>query len=285
MLTLGVNSKPRLSIETFGLLRDIIYAKCGIFFPEAKKYFLEMRLARRLEEMSLKSFEDYYYYLNYDGQRAKELTHLFNSIVTNETSFFRDLPQLDAFRKGVVPKVLDEKAKASSKTLKLWSAACSTGEEPLTLAMMLLEDGVQTKGWNIDILASDISDNVLKPAAAGVYEKYSLRNTPENYLKKYFLQSGESYTAANKVRELVKYRKVNLIDSIEMRMIRGMDIIFCRNVLIYFDDSSKKKVISHLYDSLNKGGYLLVGFSESLHNITRLFRPVSIERSVVYQKV
>lgn len=285
MLTLGVNSKPRLSNETFGLLRDIIYAKCGIFFPEAKKYFLEMRLFRRLEEMSLKTFEDYYYYLTYDAQRAKELHNLFNSIVTNETSFFRDLPQLEAFRKGVVPKVLDDRTKAGSKTLKLWSAACSTGEEPLTLAMMLLEDGVQTKGWNIDILASDISDNVLKPAAAGVYEKYSLRNTPENYLKKYFLQSGESYTAAARVRDLVKYRKVNLIDSIEMRMIKGMDIIFCRNVLIYFDDNSKKKVISHLYDSLNKGGYLFVGFSESLHNITRLFRPVSVERSVVYQKV
>ncbi|CAG0978155.1 partial demethylmenaquinone methyltransferase / 2-methoxy-6-polyprenyl-1,4-benzoquinol methylase, partial [Anaerolineae bacterium] len=154
-----------------------------------------------------------------------------------------------------------------------------------TLAMMLLEDGVQMKGWGLDILASDISDNVLKPASSGVYEKYSLRNTPENYLRKYFQQTGESYTAAPKVRELVKYRKVNLVDSIEMRMIKGMDIIFCRNVLIYFDDNSKKKVISHLYDSLNKGGYLFVGFSESLHNITRLFRPVSIERSVVYQKV
>ncbi len=285
MLTLGVNSKPKLSNETFVLLRDIIYAKCGIFFAETKKYFLEMRLVRRLEEMNLKSFEDYYYFLTYDGQRQKELYNLFNSIVTNETSFFRDLPQLDAFRKGVVPKVLEEKARAGSRTLKLWSAACSTGEEPLTLAMMLLEDGVQMKGWGIDILASDISDNVLKPASSGVYEKYSLRNTPENYLRKYFQQTGESYTAAPKVRELVKYRKVNLVDSIEMRMIKGMDIIFCRNVLIYFDDNSKKKVISHLYDSLNKGGYLFVGFSESLHNITRLFRPVSIERSVVYQKV
>jgi chemotaxis protein methyltransferase CheR len=285
MLILGVNSKPKLSNETFALLRDIIYSKCGIFFPEGKKYFLEMRLVRRLEEMNLKSFEDYYYFLTYDSQRVKELHNLFNSIVTNETSFFRDLPQLEAFRKGVVPKAMEEKAKAGGKTLKLWSAACSTGEEPLTLAMMLLEDGVQARGWNIDILASDISDNVLKPAAAGVYEKYSLRNTPDNYLKKYFQQNGDSYVASSKVRELVKYRKVNLIDSIEMRMIKGMDIIFCRNVLIYFDDNSKKKVISHLYDSLNKGGYLLVGFSESLHNITRLFRPVSIERSVVYQKV
>lgn len=285
MLTLGVNSKPRLSNETFVLLRDIIYAKCGIFFPETKKYLLETRLIRRLEEMNLKSFEDYYYFLTYDSQKEKELHNLFNSIVTNETSFFRDLPQLEAFRRGVVPKVLEEKAKAGSKTLKLWSAACSTGEEPLTLSMMLVEDGLQLKGWNIDILASDISDNVLKPAAAGSYEKYTLRNTPEQYVKKYFVPHGEGYTVTKKIHELVRYRKINLVDSIEMRMVKGMDIIFCRNVLIYFDDNSKKKVISHLYDSLNKGGYLFVGFSESLHNITRLFRPVSIERSVVYQKV
>ena len=285
MLTLGVNNKPRLSNETFVLLRDIIYARCGIAFAETKKYFLETRLVRRLEEMNLKSFEDYYYFLTYDGQREKEIVNLFNSIVTNETSFFRDMPQLEAFRTGVVPRVLEEKEKAGARTFKMWSAACSTGEEPLTLAMMLLEDGLQAKGWNIDILASDICDNVLKPAAAGVYEKYSLRNTPETYLKKYFQATGESYASAKKVRDLVRYRKINLMDSIEMRMVRGIDIIFCRNVLIYFDDNSKKKVIAHLYDSLNKGGYLFVGFSESLHNITRLFRPVSIERSVVYQKV
>ena len=285
MLTLGVNNKPRLSNETFVLLRDIIYARCGISFSEAKKYFLETRLVRRLEEMNLKSFEDYYYFLTYDGQREKEIVNLFNSIVTNETSFFRDMPQLEAFRTGVVPRVLEEKEKAGARTFKMWSAACSTGEEPLTLAMMLLEDGLQAKGWNIDILASDICDNVLKPAAAGVYEKYSLRNTPETYLRKYFQATGESYASAKKVRDLVRYRKINLMDSIEMRMVRGIDIIFCRNVLIYFDDNSKKKVIAHLYDSLNKGGYLFVGFSESLHNITRLFRPVSIERSVVYQKV
>lgn len=285
MLTLGVNNKPRLSNETFTLLRDIIYARCGISFSDAKKYFLEARLVRRLEELSLKSFEDYYYFLTYDREREKEMLNLLNSIVTNETSFFRDLPQLEAFRRGVVPKALLEKEKSNGRTFKLWSAACSTGEEPLTLAMMLLEDGLALKGWNIDILASDISDNVLKPASAGVYEKYTLRNTPENYLKKYFQPSGESYEVTKKVRDIVRYRKINLMDKLEMRMVRGIDIIFCRNVLIYFDDDSKKKVISHLYDSLNKGGYLFVGFSESLHSITRLFRPVSIERSVVYQKV
>lgn len=285
MLTLGIDSKPKLSNETFGLLREIIYAKCGIFFADTKRYLLETRLLRRLEERNLKTFEDYYYFLTYDAAREKELHHLFNAIVTNETSFFRDLPQLEAFRKGVVPTVLEEKLKANSRTLKIWSAACSTGEEPFTLAMMLMEDGLPLKGWNIDILGTDISDHVIRSANAASYDKYSLRNTPENFLRKYFASAGDTYTVGKKVQEVVKYRKVNLIDPIEMRMIKGMDIIFCRNALIYFDDASKKKVIGHLYDSMSKGGYLFVGFSETLHNITRLFRPVSIERSVVYQKV
>src|SRR3990170_1757132 len=262
MLTLGIN-RPGLSNETFLLLRDIIYKRCGIFFPETKKYLLETRLSRRLEERNLKTFEDYYYFLTYDGEKDRELQSLLNTIVTNETSFFRDGPQLDAFRKGVVAKVVEEKSRGASRSIKLWSAACSTGEEPLTLAMILLEEGLHLKGWNMEILASDISDNVLKAAAAGVYEKYSLRNTPEQYLKKYFSGQGESYTISRKAQ----------------------DLVFCRNVLIYFDDTSKKKAIGHIYDSMEKGGYLFVGFSESLHNITRLFRPVSIERSVVYQKI
>ncbi len=285
MLTLGIDSRPKLSNETFCLLRDIIYAKCGIQFGDTKKYLLETRLARRLEERNLKSFEDYYYYLMYDPDRAMELNQLLNCVVTNETSFFRDPAQLEAFRKGVVPRVVADKAKSGSRNIKVWSAASSTGEEPYTLAMMLIED-LSPRGFGIEVLGSDISDKVLKSAEAAVYEKYSLRNTPETFLGKYFVPSGpESYTVARKVREVVKYRKVNLVDSIDTRLIKGMDIIFCRNVLIYFDDASKKRAVTHLYDSLNKGGYLFVGFSETLHNITRLFRPVSIERSVVYQKV
>lgn len=286
MLTLGINSKPKLSYETFCQLRDIIYAKCGIFFADTKKYLLETRLSRRIEERSFKSFEDYYYFLTYDRDREKEMVNVLNCVVTNETSFFRDMPQLEAFQKGVVPRVVEEKTKVSdARTLKVWSAASSTGEEPYTLAMMLMENGLQARGWTLDLLGTDISDIVLKTAAAGVYEKYSLRNTPDQYLKKYFAGNGDSYSVQKKVQDVVKFRRLNLVDSLETRMVRGMDIIFCRNVLIYFDDASKKRAVSHLYDSLNNGGYLFVGFSETLHNITRLFRPVSMERLVVYQKV
>lgn len=284
MLTLGINNKPKLSNETFRLLRDIIYARCGIWFAETKKYLLETRLLRRLEERNLKTFEDYYYFITYDAEREKEITGLINTIVTNETSFFRDTVQLEAFRKGVLPRIVEEKAKAGSRNLKIWSAACSTGEEPFTLAMIMLEENIFSKGFSIDITGSDISENVLKSAQNAVYDKYSLRNTPEPCVKKYFTSSGESFSLSKKVSSLVKLRKVNLFDSGETRAIRSNDVIFCRNVLIYFDDASKKKVMGHLYDSLNKGGYLFVGFSETLHNITRLFRPVSIERSIVYQK-
>lgn len=286
MLTLGLSSKPKLSNETFVLLRDMIYARSGIYFADTKKYLLETRLARRLEEKNLKTFEDYYYFLNYDPQKEKELVHVVNCIVTNETSFFRDMAQLESFSKGVVPKVVEEKAKAGGpKVFRVWSAASSTGEEPYTLAMMLLEEGLGSKGWSIEVYGSDISDNVLRSCEAATYDRYSLRNTPEQYVRKYFASNGDSFSVSKKVQELVKFRKINLVDSVETRVMKGMDVVFCRNVLIYFDDSSKKKAVGHLYDSLAKGGYLFVGFSETLHNVTRLFRPVSIERSMVYQKM
>ncbi|MEK7773507.1 MAG: protein-glutamate O-methyltransferase CheR [Deltaproteobacteria bacterium] len=285
MLTLGLNNKPKLSNEIFAQISGLIYSRCGIFFAAAKKYLLEARLQKRLEERNLKTFEDYYYYLTYDPEREKEMARLLNTIVTNETSFFRDSMQINSFRKGVMPQILTEKEKAGSRNIRLWSAACSTGEEPYTLAILFLEDGLLSRGYSMEVLASDLSDNVLKSAQAGVYEKYSLRNTPEAYLAKYFQNSAETYAINKRVQELVKYKKINLYNALETGMVRSVDVIFCRNVLIYFDDASKKKVLGHLYDSLCKGGYLYVGFSESLHDVTRLFRPLRIERTVVYQKV
>ncbi|MBI5903909.1 MAG: protein-glutamate O-methyltransferase CheR, partial [Deltaproteobacteria bacterium] len=153
MLTLGLNNKPKLSNETFTLISGLIYSRCGIFFALSKKYLLEARLQKRLEVLSLKTFGDYYYYLTYDAEREKEMARLLNTIVTNETSFFRDLMQLNAFRMGVMRRLLNDKEKRGSRNLRLWSAACSTGEEPYTLAMMLLEDGIPSRGYGAEILA------------------------------------------------------------------------------------------------------------------------------------
>ena len=285
MLTLGIDSSPKLSFQAFNALRDIIYARSGIYFTDNKRYLLETRLSRRLEQRSLKTFEDYVLFLSHDTGRENELNELINTIVINETSFFRDQMQLDAFGNGVVPGIIDRKSKEGDRSLKIWCSACSTGEEPFTLAIMLLEKGLHLKGWSVDILGSDVSAVVLKTAESAVYEKYSLRNMPEPYLRKYFSDAGDAYRLNRTVHDLVRFKRINLMDSLQTRQNRGMDVVFCRNVLIYFDDASKRKAIGHLYDSLARGGYLFLGFSETLHNITRLFRPVSFERSVVYQKI
>ncbi|MBI4688376.1 MAG: protein-glutamate O-methyltransferase CheR [Nitrospirae bacterium] len=259
-------------------LRNFIYDKCGIFIPETKKYFIENRLMRRLQDRNLKSFEDYLYFLKYSGG-TDELTQLFNAITTNETYFFREPEQLNVFMDSIVPKVTAGKLTSG---VKLWCAASSTGEEPYTLSMMFKEKYPNTA---LDITASDISDTVLESAKKAVYNSYSIRNVPEPYMKKYFKNSGASYELNTGVKGSVRFMNINLIDDKKIKTIRGFDVIFCRNVLIYFDEKAKQKVVSNLYDSLAPGGFLFVGSSESLHNVTRAFKPNIINKVVVYQKV
>ncbi|MBF0505287.1 MAG: protein-glutamate O-methyltransferase CheR [Nitrospirae bacterium] len=269
--------------EGFKQFRDFIYEKSGIFIPDNKKYFLENRLGRRVQEKNLKGYEDYLYNLKYDSDR-RELQCLFDLITTNETFFFREPQQFDVFGGELLGRISAENTNSGRKDIKIWSAASSTGEEPYTLSMVLLEKP-ELSGFKKEIYASDISESVLASARAGIYGSYAIRNIPATYLKKYFTDSNQQYTLSPAVKSLVRFSKVNLIEERDVRMIRGVDIIFCRNVLIYFDDKAKQKVVSHLYDALRPGGYLFVGTSESLHNVTRAFRPVVINKVIIYQKV
>ncbi len=270
--------------EIFRQLRDFIYEKSGMFFQEGKTYLLEDRLSTRLEARNISSYEEYIYFLRYDPRKDEEIKELFNSVTTNETSFFRDLNQLEAFRQGILPCIEKKKANGN-KSVKIWSAACSTGEEPYTIAIMLSAEGFVLRGWDIDILASDISDQVLASARRAQYSDYAVRNTPEEYIKRYFSSENGSYVIVPEIKRMVRFLNLNLMDTVQMKSMRGVDVIFCRNVLIYFDDDAKKKVIGHLYDSLTDGGYLIVGFSESLFNITRAFKPVGMNKCVIYQKM
>lgn len=267
-----------LQDATFRQLRDFIYEKCGIFIPDSKKYLLENRLLKRLQEKNLSSYEDYLYMLMYGGNPA-DISKLFDTITTNETYFFRESQQLDVLISDIVPKVLQQKG---TKDIRIWSAACSTGEEPYNIVMLLKE---KMTGLQIDMIATDISDNVLDSARKAVYNSYSVRNVPDIYLKKYFKNNGQNYELDSSIKSLVTFKNVNLVDDKKMRSIRNVDIIFCRNVLIYFDDKAKQKAVSLLYDSLRAGGYLFVGSSESLHNVTRAFRPIVLNKVVVYQRV
>lgn len=265
---------------TFQKLRDYIYEHSGIYIADTKKYLIENRLARILHDKNLSSFEEYLKVIKF-CKNGNELAKLFNAVTTNETYFFREIEQLNVFNEDLLPNIL--KQKKGMESVKIWSAACSSGEEPYSIAMMLLDRNLSKMQY--EIYASDICESVLASAKTGVYSSYSVRNIPQPYLHKYFNMNDQLFNLNPNVKKSVKFKKLNLIDEKNVKLIRGMDIIFCRNVLIYFDAKAKQKVVSHLYNALNPGGYLLIGSSESLHSVTRAFRPSVIKKVIIYQKV
>ncbi len=268
--------------DVFRLLRDFIHDYCGIFFDDASKFLLERRLSRRLEQHHLKSFEEYYHFLRYDRKREEELTILVDNLTTNETYFFRESPQLRAFSEEILPELRERLA--DRKALRIWSAGCSTGEEPYTIAMLLFESGDWWRNWQVEILGSDINQRVLHTARKGVYRKSAHRVTSPEMLAKYFEEEKGDYRIIDKVKELVSFSSVNLLDPLKTNLISNMDIIFCRNVIIYFDKEAKKKVIESFANKLREGGYLLLGHSESLINISNAFVLRTLKNDMVYQK-
>jgi chemotaxis protein methyltransferase CheR len=269
--------------DVFRLLRDFIHDYCGIFFDDASKFLLERRLSRRLEQHHLKSFEEYYHFLRYDRKREEELTVLVDNLTTNETYFFRENPQLRAFAEEILPELRERLA--DRKALRIWSAGCSTGEEPYTIAMLLFESGDWWRTWQVEILGSDINQRVLHTARKGLYKKSAHRVTSPEMLAKYFIEEEKGdYRIVDKVKELVSFSSLNLLDPLKANLISNMDIIFCRNVIIYFDKEAKKKVIESFSNKLREGGYLLLGHSESLINISNAFVLRTLKNDMVYQK-
>jgi chemotaxis protein methyltransferase CheR len=267
-----------LTDPVFLQLRDFIYEKSGIFITDAKKYLVEKKLAARLQERNLGGYEDYLSLLKFSSN-GDELAKLFDAITTNETYFFREPQQLTTFTDTIVPRIMEQK---KARDLRIWSAACSTGEEAYTLVMMLMEK--KTCG-RIEVTASDISNEVLESAKKAVYGSYSMRNVPAPYLTKYFRKNGWTHELDPSVKSAVRFMHINLVDPGRARVVQEADVIFCRNVLIYFDDKAKQKAVSLLYDCLRPGGYLFIGSSESLHSVTRAFRPVVFNKVIAYQRV
>ncbi len=271
-----------MSAETFKHLRDLIYEQTGIHFQENKKYLLESRLAPRLKECRCRTYEDYLNFLRFDTYRDREFTGLYTVITTNETYFFRDEAQMETFMRVIVPAVM--KANDATRQVRIWSAACSTGDEPYTIAM-LLRDYAPLANWSIEILATDISESVLEVGRRGMYSSHSLRKVPAAMLAKYFTGAKEERTLLPHVKSLVKFMSLNLYDRPRLKLIRGIDVIFCRNCLIYFDEKAKAQIVSDLRDALRPKGYLVIGFSESLHDKTNSFKAIHSGRSVVCEKL
>lgn len=272
-----------LQLEDFRLLRDFIYQHCGLFFADDAKYLLEKRLNKRLNELHLENFRDYYYQLRYGQNREQEMAAALDLLTTNETYFFREDFQLRTFSEEVVPELVADKKKRHTQKLRIWSAGCSSGEEPYTLAMLLLEHPL-LEGWDMEIIGTDISQRVLKTAREGLYGQNSFRAISQARLQRYFTPIGQKWQLADKVKKLVRISHLNLFDQNRVSLLGEMDAIFCRNVIIYFDLDAKKRVIRTLHDRLRPGGYLLLGHSESLMNISTDFTLKHFEHDMLYQK-
>lgn len=272
-----------MSDEEFRLLRDFVYQHCGLHFTADSKYLLEKRLGKRLNQHQLKTFKDYYYLLRYSPNKEQELTEVVDALTTNETYFFREDFQLKTFTQEILPELKMRKEASGEKRLRIWSAGCSTGEEPYTIAMLLLEIPY-LQDWQIDIIGTDISQKVLQVARKGVYGSASFRSTNSDYVQRYFSEVEGKHRIADKVKNLVTISHLNLFDAPRVSLLGKMDVIFCRNVIIYFDPVGKKKVVDSFYQRLHPEGFLLLGHSESLMNITNAFALRHFTHDMVYQR-
>ncbi len=268
----------------FKEFRDEIYKLCGIYFTESKKYLLEGRILKRMAANNIKTFSEYIRLIR-NPLKKDELDRLYEAITINETYFFRAPQQFEALENIIVPEILANKKNTVMPSFRIWSAACSTGEEPYTLALIVLES-LRHKYPNVSfqIVGSDINQSVLETAKQGIYKEYAIRNIPKPLLSKYFKQEGNLYHLSNDVKKLVKFININLYDPNQVKLVSQCDVIFCANVLIYFDLPSKQQVVSYLYNALNVGGYLFIGYSESLHGISKSFKLVHLPKAMAYQK-
>ncbi|GIV61230.1 MAG: chemotaxis protein [Rhodothermaceae bacterium] len=275
------SGRSELSEPLFEQFRRFIYEQTGIYFQDNKKYLLESRVSRRLAATGKKDYQEYYQLL-LNGGAARELPELINAVTINETFFFRTPPQFEILEHHILPELAEQRA---GGTVRLWSAACSTGDEPYSLAL-LIRDRLQARypAVRFEIIGTDINTEVLETARAGSYGPRAVRNVPPPMLSRYFEAGQDRYTLRPEIRNMVTFRHLNLADRAAMATMRNVDLILCANVLIYFDNRAKQQVVASLYNSLNPGGYLLVGFSETLYGVTQAFQPVRFDKTIAYKK-
>ncbi len=270
-----------LAMEEFRLIRELILKYCGVALGDEQRAHGERRLRERLIALGVPDFRSYYRYLRFDPGGASEIEDAAEAVTTHETYFFREEYQLRAFRDEILPELY--RARQSIKRLALWSAGCSTGEEPYTLAMLLLEAGIP-QGWDVRIFGSDLSRRVIGHARRGVYGPMSFRACPDRYKRLFFVPDGEGSAVSSDVRALCHFGQLNLVDAARVALIGRLDVIFCRNVLIYLDPSARRTVVDQFYRRLSPAGYLLLGHSESLLGSTTAFEPIVLSSDLVYRR-
>lgn len=268
----------------FKLFRDYIYDKSGINYTINKKIILQNRIRRRLRELNMDSYRDYYELIKNKKMDDLELINFFNEVTTNETSFFRHEKQFLALKEMIIPEILEMKKKIGSKTINIWSAAASMGKEAYTIAMVLSEMQELQK-FNYKILGTDLNSSVLDIARIGKYELKDFKYVPIEYKKYYDEDHAKGIIAIREeLKRNIKFQRFNLMD--KFNFIERMDIIFCRNVFIYFNKNTQKEIVEKFYKNLNPGGFFILGHSETLNGVSEdfIYRKLNNENLMIYQK-
>ncbi len=268
--------------DEFKILRDLIQRESSIFLSDCKKDFLKSRVERRLRALNMQSVFQYYKFVS--DQSRDELDIFIDTVTINETNFFRNASQFDLFRGRILPGLIETKRRTGDYSLKIWSAGCSTGEEPYSISMEVLEAIPDLSRWNIKIIASDISLRCLDTASKGRYSSERLKDVPDKYITRFFNQAGEHCEIKDSVKRLIVFDYHNLKHD---NGLTGLDIIFCRNVMIYFNIKEQRELIARFSGMLSTGGYLFLGHAETLQDTEENldFKFIYWSKGAAYQKM
>jgi chemotaxis protein methyltransferase CheR len=272
---------PLITEDEFQRLADFLYRRTGMVFTETKRYYVERRIADRIVATSSQSFAGYFAYLR--SEVRDEVEHLINAFTVNETYFYREDHQLACLTTDLLKERVA--AKEPGGTIRIWSVPCSTGEEPYSIAIWLLENWRDVDAYDIEIVGSDIDTRVLEAAAEGMFGKRALMRLSPELIGRYFHGlDDERWRILDDLRQSVRFSRVNLIETKETRPQGRFDVIFCRNVLIYFDDESRRIAAENLYDNLLPGGFICLGHTESMSRISPLFEVCRYSGAIVYRR-
>lgn len=272
---------PPITEDEFRRLADFLYRRTGMVFTETKRYYVERRVSERIVAASCHSFASYFSYLR--SEADDEVEHLINAFTVNETYFYREDHQLSCLSTDLLKERL--MAKRPGDTIRIWSVPCSTGEEPYSIAIWLLENWRDVDAYEIEIIGSDIDTRVLEAAAEGIFGKRALMRLTPQLVDQYFYElDDERWQILDDLRQSVRFSRVNLIETKETRPQGQFDVIFCRNVLIYFDDESRRVAAENLYDNLLPGGFICLGHTESMSRISPLFEVCRYSGAIVYRR-
>ncbi|HSN93024.1 MAG TPA: CheR family methyltransferase [Anaeromyxobacteraceae bacterium] len=272
---------PPMQEEEFRLLRDLVHAHCGILFRDDLRYVLERRLWPRLQALGLGGWRAYYRHLRFEPGRDEELAAATDLLTTNETYFHREPHQLRAFAQEILPELAARGAGA--RRLRILSAGCSTGEEPHTVAILVRDSGLFER-WDVEVAACDISRRVLEVARAGAYGEHAFRNPEAEAMRRWFHLRGGRWVVDDAIRGMVRFFHANLLDPRALAPVEGLDVLFCRNVMIYFDIPTRRRVLRGFHAKLRPGGWLLLGHAESLLHVTADFELAHLRNDLVYRR-